>query len=90
MIMSYSNMQQLLPLIIEGKVFCSSNIPVGGAHVYFVPRLEESITTDKGEFKITTWMPLPITLIVCHKNYESCKLTISNTTQSLVIKLKEK
>jgi hypothetical protein len=90
MILSYNNMQQLLPAIIEGKVFCNTNIPVGGAQVYFVPRIEEAITTDDGEFKITTWMPLPITLIVCHKNYESYKLTISSTRQKLVIKLKEK
>ncbi|GAB2827298.1 hypothetical protein GCM10027043_31130 [Ferruginibacter profundus] len=90
MILSYNNMQQLLPSIIEGKVICNTNIPVGGAQVYFVPRIEETITTEEGEFKIATWMPLPITLIVCHKNYESYKLTISSTTQKLVIKLKEK
>ncbi|MGG9960378.1 hypothetical protein [Ferruginibacter sp. SUN106] len=83
-------MQQLLPAIIEGKVLCNTNIPVGGAQVYFVPRIEETTTTDEGEFKIATWMPLPITLIICHKNYESYKLTISSTTQKLVIKLKEK
>lgn len=83
-------MQQLLPSIIEGQVICNADIPVGGAHVYFVPRLEESITTDEGAFKIATWMPLPITLIICHKNYQSCKLTVSNTAQKLVIKLKEK
>ena len=83
-------MQQLLPSIIEGRVLCNTNIPVGGAQVYFVPRIEESITSDNGEFKIATWMPLPITLIVCHKNYESYKITISTTSQKLVIKLKEK
>jgi hypothetical protein len=83
-------MQQLLPSIIEGKVLCNTNIPVGGAQVYFVPRIEETITTDEGEFKIATWMPLPVTLIISHKNYESYKLTISSVTQKLVIKLKEK
>ena len=90
MLLSYTNMQQLLPSIIEGKVLCNGDIPVGGAQVYFVPRLEESITSDEGEFKITTWMPLPVTLIVCHKNYDSYKLTICSTTQRLIIKLKEK
>jgi len=90
MVLSYTNMQQLLPSIIEGKVLCNTNIPVSGAQVYFVPRIEETITTDEGEFKITTWMSLPLTLIICHKNYESYKLTISSTTQKLVIKLKEK
>jgi hypothetical protein len=90
MIVSYSNIQQLLPMIIEGKVLSNTNIPLGGAQVYFVPRIEETVTSDKGEFKITTWMSLPVTLIVCHKNYESHKITITAQPQQLVIKLKEK
>jgi len=90
MIVSYSNIQQLLPMIIEGKVMSHTDIPLGGAQVYFVPRIEETVTSDKGEFKLTTWMSLPVTLIVCHKNYESYKLTISAQPQQLIIKLKEK
>jgi hypothetical protein len=79
-----------LPLIIEGKVLCNTDIPVSGAQVYFIPRIEESVTSAEGEFRIATWMPLPVTLVICHKNYESYKLTISNAPQKLVIKLKEK
>jgi len=90
MIVSYSNIQQLLPMIIEGSVYCNTNIPLGGATIYFVPRLEETVTSDTGEFQISTWMSLPVTLIVCHKNYESYKLTITTPPQKLVIKLKEK
>ena len=90
MLVSYSNIQQLLPMIIEGKVVSNTDIPLGGAQVYFVPRIEETITTDEGEFKLTTWMSLPVTLIVCHKNYESYKVTISIQPQKLTIKLKEK
>ncbi|MGC4100018.1 carboxypeptidase-like regulatory domain-containing protein [Ferruginibacter sp.] len=90
MIVSYSNIQQLLPMIIEGKVVNRTGIPLGGAQVYFVPRIEETITSGKGEFSITTWMSLPVTLIVCHKNYESYKVTIASQPQSLVIKLNEK
>jgi hypothetical protein len=90
MIASYSNIQELLPVIIEGKVICNTDIPLGGAHVYFVPKIEETITTEKGEFKITTWMSLPVTMIVCHNNYESYKVTISTPPQQLLIKLKEK
>lgn len=90
MVLSYTNIQQLLPSIIEGKVVCNTDIPVSGAQVYFVPRIEETITTVNGEFKITTWMSLPVTLIICHKNYQSYKITISTTQQKLVIKLKEK
>lgn len=90
MLMSYTNIQQLLPLIVEGRVICNTDIPVSGAQVYFIPRLEESVTSAEGEFRIATWMPLPVTLVICHKNYESYKLTISNTPQKLVIKLKEK
>lgn len=87
---SYSNIQQLLPIIIEGKVVGSTNIPVSGAQVYFVPRIEESITSAEGDFRITTWLALPVTLIICHKNYESYKLTICDVPQNLVIKLKQK
>ena len=90
MIVSYSNIQQLLPMIIEGKVVSNTDIPLGGAQVYFVPRIEETVTSDDGAFKITTWMSLPVTLIVCHKNYESYKITISTVPQMLSIKLKEK
>jgi hypothetical protein len=90
MIVSYSTIQQLLPVIIQGKVICNTGIPLGGAHVYFVPRIEETITSDKGEFQLSTWMSLPVTLIICHKNYESYKLTITTPPQKLIIKLKEK
>ena len=90
MIVSYTNIQQLLPVIIEGKVFSNTDIPLGGVHVYFVPRIEETVTSDKGEFQLNTWMSLPVTLIVCHKNYESYKITITTPPQKLVIKLKEK
>ena len=90
MIGTYTNIQQLLPLIIEGKVLCNSGVPVAGAMVYFVPKIEETLTTIGGEFKITTWTSLPLTLIVCHENYESYKYTVSNTSQKLVIKLKKK
>lgn len=90
MIVSYSNIQQLLPVIIEGKVLCNTDIPLSGAQVYFVPRIEESITSADGEFRISTWLPLPLTLFVCHKNYESYKLTIDKVPQKLIIKLKEK
>jgi len=90
MIMSYTNIQQLLPLIIEGKVLCDTDIPVSGAQVYFVPRIEESITSAEGEFRIATWMPLPVTMVICHKNYDSYKITITDSPQKLVIKLKEK
>ena len=90
MIVSYTNIQQLLPLIIEGKVLSDHNIPIGGAQVYFVPRLEETHTSDSGEFRISTWMSLPVTMIVCHKNFECSKLTIQNIPSNLTIKLKEK
>ena len=90
MIMSYTNIQQLLPLIIEGKVICDTGIPVSGAQVYFVPRIEESITSANGEFSIATWMSLPVTLVICHKNYDSYKVTIADAPQKMEIKLKEK
>jgi hypothetical protein len=90
MIVSYTNIQQLLPLIIEGKVISDHNIPISGAQVYFVPRIEETHTTENGNFKITTWMSLPVTMVVCHKNFECHKQTIVDTTKTLVIKLKEK
>jgi len=87
---SYSNIQQLLPLIIEGKVISNHNIPISGAQVYFVPRTAETHTSDKGDFKITTWLSLPVTLIICHKNFECHKQIIVDSSKNLVIKLKEK
>lgn len=90
MLVSYKNIQQLLPLIIEGKVIGEQNIPISGAQVYFVPRIEETHTAVNGTFKISTWMSLPVTLVVCHKNFECYKQTIADTSETLVIKLKEK
>ncbi len=90
MIVSYKNIQQLLPLIIEGQVISDHHIPISGAQVYFVPRIEETHTTVNGKFSITTWMSLPVTLVVCHKNFECYKQTISNAPENLLIKLKEK
>jgi hypothetical protein len=91
MLLSYLNLQQPILPVIEGKVVCNFDRPLKGAQVYFVPRLEETLTSDDGVFKLPASQPLPLTLIVSHQDYESCRITIyGDNPKQQVISLKSK
>jgi hypothetical protein len=91
MLFSYRNIHQLVPAIIEGSVINSkTNSPVGGAHAYIVLGEEEVFTSPAGEYRITSWQPLPVILTIARSNYETVQIKIGDTSKKQVIKLQQK
>ena len=75
--------------IVEGVLISGkSGKPVNYAHVYIVHGEEEALTNAKGEFKISTSQPFPLTLTIDHKDFQQTKLTVANNSGKLSIKLK--
>ena len=90
MLLAYLDLQQPSKIFIEGMVVCNSGKPLGGAKLFFVPRLEEAVSSDTGHFTLGTTMTLPLLLIVSHDHYESCRLTIYDVAARYVIRLSGK
>ena len=90
MLLAYLDLQQPSKVLIEGMVVCNSGRPLGGAKLFFVPRLEETVSSDTGHFTFSTTMTLPLLLIVSHEHYESCRLTIHDVATKYVIKLDDR
>ena len=90
MLFSYTNIHKLVPVVIEGLVINAKTLsPVGDAHAYIVLGEEEMLTSSRGEFHITSWQPLPVTLTITRKGYETIRLKINNPAEKQLIKLKQ-
>ncbi len=78
-------------IVIEGTVVTGkTNTPVPQVHVYVLDGEEEALTNSKGEFKITTWQSLPVTVTAEHAQYETQRIRVSNAGQRQQIVLKKK
>jgi hypothetical protein len=87
---SYTNIHTLTPIVIEGSVINAGNhSPVADAHAYIVLGEEEMLTSSKGEYRITSWEPLPVTLTITRKGYETIRLKINNPAEKQLIKLQQ-
>ncbi|RTL59046.1 MAG: hypothetical protein EKK37_12090 [Sphingobacteriales bacterium] len=80
-----------IPVIIKGTVIdYRSDEPVTKALVATVKGEEESLTNNKGEFRIESWENFPITVSVFHKDYQPVELTINSANKPVVIKIIKK
>jgi hypothetical protein len=85
MLFSYNNIQQLIPVILEGIVLDKkTGRPLPGAHVYVVPG-EEAFTGADGEFMLKSWQPVPLTIIVEHTDYAAITVKITALSQKQVV-----
>ena len=88
MIFSYKEALQLIPTTVQGVVIeQSSGKPVNKAHVYTIRGEEEVLSRTSGEFSIATWQKLPVTVVIEHKDYETVKVTVRNSSDKLIVKL---
>ena len=71
-------------------VSAETGLPVNNVYVYVVSGEEEALTNKKGEFKFTSWQPLPISLKIKHPEFEETKLLITDASKTIQVKLKKK
>lgn len=91
-IFNFSLLKLEVPTVIEGVVVADAKpaTPISRAHVFVIDGEEETLTNDRGEFKITTWQSAPIILTVEHSQYETQRIKISTTTKRQQVVLKKK
>lgn len=63
---------------------------IENAYVYIVSGEEEGLTDKNGQFSITTWQHLPVTLVIEHPNFKKKRVTTTQPLQKQVIKLEPK
>ena len=91
MILSYTDYLKAGPLQLEGTVVeAETGKPVEKVYLYVLQGTEEILTNSKGEFKLSTWQELPLTLTAEHKDYTTEVIKISEQSRSLKIKIRKK
>lgn len=63
---------------------------IENVYIYITSGEEEALSNNKGVFTISTWQPLPVTLVIEHPVYKQKKIRITDATQYQVIKLEPK
>jgi len=86
---AFTQIDKKAPVVISGTVTANGS-PLDRVHVYVLDGEEEALTNSKGEFKITTWQSLPVTVTAEHAAYETQKVRVSNAGQRQQIVLKKK
>ncbi len=91
-IAGFSQVKTHSPVVIEGKVVSeSTGKPVPHAHVYVLGGEEETLTNDKGEFRLQSWQAAPLKLTVdSYNNYRKESIVVTDPSQKQVIRLKNK
>lgn len=92
MILSYTDyLKETEPLQIQGTVVeAAGGKGVEKVHIYVLEGTEEVLSNAKGEFKLSTWQKLPVTITVAHSNYVTETLKVSDASERLQIKLRKK
>ena len=88
---AFAQVEKKTKVVIEGTIVAGkSNTPVPRVHVYVLDGEEEALTNSKGEFKLTTWQALPVTITAEHAEYETQRIRVTNAAQRQQIVLKKK
>lgn len=61
--------------------------PIAAVYLYTIKGEEEAVTNKNGEFQLISWQKLPLTLHVQDKEEKQTRIVVSNTAQSISIKL---
>jgi hypothetical protein len=86
---SFQYPQQVQPAVeLYGVIVnADTGLPISNAHVYVLSGEEEALTDKKGAFKFVSWQQLPVVLTVKHQAYEVKKITVSDASKPILIKL---
>ena len=91
MYLSYTEMKNMIPNIIQGKIVeQETNQPLAYAHIQVMYGQEEVITNNNGEFILRSWQAFPLTLVVEHIQYDTNCINIPKPLSSYIISLKPK
>lgn len=91
MYLSYTEMKNMTPNIIQGKIIeHETNQPLANAHIQVMYGQEEVITNIHGEFVLRSWQAFPLTLVVEHTQYDTNCINIQKPLSSYIISLKPK
>lgn len=92
MILSYTDyLKDSGPVQLSGTVVESvSGKPVEKVHVYIIEGTEEILTNQKGEFTLSTWQKLPVSVTVAHSQYITETVRINSASENLKITIRKK
>ncbi|MES1219545.1 MAG: carboxypeptidase-like regulatory domain-containing protein [Bacteroidota bacterium] len=91
MLLSYYEYIRLSRIVVQGNVLTEDSLkPVAGAFVYTVSGEEEAVTDKNGNFKLTTWESLPVSVTVEHQNFETLNVKATTFPVNQSIRLRRK
>lgn len=88
-VLSWISEPKVLPSYsLQGTVLHKeSGKPLPDVYLYTVKGEEETLTNQKGEFKIVSWQKLPITIHVRSLDESDIKVVVNNPSDKISIKL---
>ncbi|MBN9299398.1 MAG: carboxypeptidase-like regulatory domain-containing protein [Filimonas sp.] len=89
MILSVTDISSVIPYKVKGIVVDEGNKPIVRAYISVVQGEEEALTDKDGNFVLTTWQALPVTVTIQHADFTAQKIVIRDTAQK-EIKLRYK
>lgn len=91
MIMSITDSYRFVPYTIKGNVVSASDQrPLERVYVSAVAGEEEALTDKNGNFELSTWQQLPVTIQVQHVDFVTEKVVLTDVSQKQVFRLKKK
>ncbi|MBC7934962.1 MAG: carboxypeptidase-like regulatory domain-containing protein [Rhizobacter sp.] len=70
-------------LITDGK----SKEPLSNVYVYTVKAEEETLSNDKGNFKLLSWQALPVTIVFEKNGYKSKRISLKQDEKNIRVLL---
>ncbi len=91
LIFNTSEIYPAKPATIRGSIVHSSTgKSIENAYVYIISGEEESLSGKDGNFTISTWQQLPVTLVIEHPLYKQKKISAEDAAKKQLIKLEPK
>lgn len=91
MLLSYSQITDIQPNIIEGKfVSQQTNLPLSNVHVNILYDDEGVTSTSNGSFVLRLWQAFPVTLVVEHKAFKTQLIKVQSASKDFIISLHPK
>lgn len=83
--LSFSNSEAIE---VSGTVVNSiTNEPVANVYIHAVKGEEESLSNDKGTFKLLSWKTPPVNIVFEKEGYRSQKLSVKNDRKNIKVVL---
>ena len=88
MYLSYNQIKEMTPNIIQGKIVSQqTNEPLENVHVNILYDDESALSNNNGQFTLRLWNSFPITLVIEHKKFQSKFIKIQSPQKDCIISL---